>query len=61
MNMLGLITIYERNEGITAGRYHEYELDVPLPAVIEVLLGTTRFKDVANSIQSMVDGTNPQF
>lgn len=60
MNMLGLITIYERNKGITAGRYHEYELDVPLPAVIEVLLGTTRFKDVASSIQSMMDGTNPQ-
>jgi len=30
MNMLGLISVYERNEGLSAGRYHEYELDVPL-------------------------------
>jgi len=29
MNMLGLINLYERNEGLSAGRYHEYELDVP--------------------------------
>ncbi len=36
MNMLGLISVYERNEGLSAGRYHEYELDVPLKAVLDV-------------------------
>jgi len=48
--MLGLINLYERNEGLSAGRYHEYELDVPLKAVLEVLLETTRFEELANII-----------
>ena len=55
MNMLGLISVYERNEGLSAGRYHEYELDVPLKAVLNVLLSTNRFEDVANIIQSTAD------
>lgn len=55
MNMLGLITVYERNEGLSAGRYHEYELDVPLKAVLDVLTSTTRFKEVGNSIQTTAD------
>lgn len=52
MNMLGLICVYERNEGLSAGRYHEYELDVPLNAVLDVLLSTNRFEEIANIIQS---------
>lgn len=52
MHMLGLITVHERNEGLSAGRYHEYELDVPLQAVLEVLLSTNRFKDIAEIIHS---------
>ncbi|WP_254533966.1 orc1/cdc6 family replication initiation protein [Natrinema gelatinilyticum] len=55
MNMLGLITVYERNEGLSAGRYHEYELDVPLKVVLEVLLSTTRFEEIADIIQSTVN------
>ncbi|UHQ95295.1 orc1/cdc6 family replication initiation protein [Haloterrigena alkaliphila] len=55
MNMLGLITVYERNEGLSAGRYHEYELDVPLKSVLDILTSTTRFKEVANSIQTTAD------
>jgi cell division control protein 6 len=55
MNMLGLISIYERNEGLSAGRYHEYELDVPLQAVLEVLLGIDRFEDLAQFIRSTAD------
>lgn len=52
MNMLGLICVYERNEGLSAGRYHEYELDVPLNAVLDVLLSTNRFEEIADIIQS---------
>lgn len=55
MNMLGLISVYERNEGLSAGRYHEYELNVPLKAVLDVLLSTNRFEDVANIIRSTAD------
>lgn len=55
MNMLGLITVNERNEGLSAGRYHEYELDVPLSAVLEVLLLTSRFEEIADIIQSTAD------
>jgi cell division control protein 6 len=51
MDMLGLITVYERNEGLAAGRYHEYELDVPLKAVLNVLLGIDRFEDIAELIK----------
>lgn len=55
MNMLGLIGVYERNEGLSAGRYHEYELDIPLKAVLDVLLSTNRFEDVANVIRDTAD------
>jgi cell division control protein 6 len=58
LNMLGLISVYERNEGISAGRYHEYELDIPLKSVLDVLLSTARFKDVANIIQSAAADNN---
>ncbi|EMA13210.1 MULTISPECIES: orc1/cdc6 family replication initiation protein [Haloarcula] len=58
MNMLGLISVYERNEGLSAGRYHEYELDVPLKAVLDVLLSTSRFEEVANIIQSTAEDNN---
>ncbi|ELZ32385.1 cell division control protein 6 [Halorubrum tebenquichense DSM 14210] len=56
MNILGLTNLYERNEGISAGRYHEYELDVPLKAVLEILLETTRFEELV--IQSAADDNN---
>jgi cell division control protein 6 len=55
MKMLGLLTIYERNEGLAAGRYHEYELDVPMKPVLEVLLSQSRFKDLAELVQSASD------
>jgi len=58
MNMLGLITVYERNEGLSVGRYHEYKLDVPLKAVLAVLLSTTGFKELANIIHSTADDNN---
>ena len=58
MNMLGLINVYERNEGLSAGRYHEYELDVPLNAVLDVLLSTYRFEDIASIIQSTANDNN---
>ena len=55
MNMLGLIGVHERNEGLSAGRYHEYELNIPLKAVLDVLLSTNRFEDVANTIRETAD------
>jgi cell division control protein 6 len=55
MNMLGLTSVYERNEGLSAGRYHEYELDVPLQAVLDVLSQTARFENIAEVIQSTAD------
>jgi cell division control protein 6 len=55
MKMLGLLNIYERNEGLAAGRYHEYELDVPMKPVLEVLLSQSRFKDLAELVQSTSD------
>ncbi|MBX0298300.1 Cdc6/Cdc18 family protein [Haloarcula nitratireducens] len=58
MNMLGLISVYERNEGLSAGRYHEYELDVPLKAVLDVLQSTNRFEEVAGIIQSTAEDNN---
>lgn len=58
MNMLSLISVYKRNEGFSAGRYHEYELNVPLEAVLEVLLSTTQFEDIANIIKSTADDNN---
>jgi cell division control protein 6 len=58
MNMLGLISVYERNEGLSAGRYHEYELNVPLKAVLDVLVSTSRFEEVANIIQSTAEDNN---
>jgi cell division control protein 6 len=58
MNMLGLISVHEQNEGLSAGRYHEYELDVPLKSVLEVLLATNRFEEIADIIQSTADDNN---
>ncbi|WP_224450416.1 orc1/cdc6 family replication initiation protein [Haloprofundus salilacus] len=58
LNMLGLINVYERNEGLSAGRYHEYELNLPLDAVLNVLLSVSRFEEIANSIQSNASQNN---
>jgi cell division control protein 6 len=55
MNMLGLIRVHERNEGLSAGRYHEYELDVPLKTVLDVLRSTNRFENVADVVYSTAD------
>jgi len=52
LNMLGLVNVYERNEGANAGRYHEYELDIPLSSVLEVLGETRRFREIAEPIHS---------
>lgn len=54
LSMLGLIRVYERNEGLSAGRYHEYELDVPLRAVLNVLRSTNRFEGIADTIEANV-------
>jgi cell division control protein 6 len=58
MNMLGLINVHERNEGLSAGRYHEYEVDVPLTVVLDVLLSTSRFEELADIIKSTADDNN---
>jgi len=50
MNLLGLINLYERNKELSTGRYLEYELDVPLKSVLEILLETTRFEELVNII-----------
>jgi len=58
MNMLGLISVYEQNEGLSAGRYHEYELDLPLKPVLEVLVSTNRFEEIAKTIQTIANDKN---
>jgi len=58
MNMLGLISVHEQNEGLSAGRYHEYQLDVALKTVLEVLFSINRFEEPANTIQSIADEHN---
>ena len=58
MNMLGLITVHEQNEGLSAGRYHEYELTIPLKPVLEVLHSVTRFKELADIVQSTAAENN---
>jgi cell division control protein 6 len=50
MSMLGLVTVYERNEGLNAGRYHEYELSVPLDSVLDVLDEEPRFDEVVDIV-----------
>lgn len=55
LNRPGLIDIYERNEGLTAGRYTKYELDVQLAAVLDVLLSIDRFDELAGIIQSAAE------
>jgi len=47
-----------RNAGLSAGRYHEYDLDVPLKAVLEVLLSKSRFEELANIIHSTAEDNN---
>lgn len=51
LSMLGLVTVYERNEGLNAGRYHEYELSVPLDSVLDVLDEESRFDEVVDVVQ----------
>ncbi len=58
MNMLGLITVHEQNEGLSAGRYHEYELAIPLKPVLEVLHSVTRFKPLADIVESTAADNN---
>lgn len=50
LSMLGLVTVYERNEGLNAGRYHEYELSVPLDSVLGVLEEESRFDEVVDVV-----------
>ncbi len=58
MNILGLINVYERNEGLSAGQYHEYELYIPLQTVLEVFQSIGRFEDLAAIIQSTATDNN---
>lgn len=58
MNMLGLISVHKRNEGLSAGRYHEYQLDVPLKMVLDVLQSINRFENVAKAIHSIADNND---
>lgn len=60
MNMLGLITVHERNEGLSAGRYHEYELGIPLEVVIEVLSSTPRFEELAELVETLASTPDDQ-
>lgn len=50
LSMLGLVTVYERNEGLNDGRYHEYELSVPLDSVLGVLEEESRFEEVVDVV-----------
>lgn len=56
--MLGLVTVYERNEGLKAGRYHEYELSVPLNIVLTVFNKESRFADVVDRVQQWAHANN---
>lgn len=51
LSMLGLIDVNERNEGMNSGRYHEYELLVPLKTTLEVLSGEARFDDIVDTVR----------
>lgn len=55
LTMLGLVTVYERNEGLNAGRYHEYELSVQIENVLEVLDEEQRFDNVVDIVQQQVN------
>lgn len=48
MNMVSLISVYEWNEVLYAGRNHRYGPGIPLKIVREILLSTTRFEELAN-------------
>lgn len=52
LKLHSIIDGWEVNNGRGAGRYSQYELSVPLEQVIAVLKETTRFDDVADSIQT---------
>lgn len=56
MEMLGLTTVYHRNKGRSGGQYYEYDLDVGLDSVLDVLGSTSRFKSVAQAIQATNEG-----
>ncbi|MFC6965214.1 orc1/cdc6 family replication initiation protein [Halocatena marina] len=56
LTMLGLVTVHERNEGLNAGRYHEYELSVQLDSVLEVLSEEQRFDDIVEIVKQQVHG-----
>jgi archaeal cell division control protein 6 len=58
LSMLGLVTVYERNEGLNAGRYHEYELSIPLNSVIDVLEEEPRFENVVTAVQQQARSNN---
>jgi cell division control protein 6 len=51
MDMLGLVEVYERNTGRQDGRYHEYELTVPLDSVLDVLSEDSRFDEMVNVVR----------
>ncbi|GAA0196616.1 Cdc6/Cdc18 family protein [Haladaptatus pallidirubidus] len=52
LKLHSIIDGWKVNNGRGAGRYSQYELSVPLEQVITVLKETTRFDDVADSIQA---------
>lgn len=55
MDMLGLAESNARNEGKRDGRYKEYELDVSLTAVLDVLSDEPRFAEAADGIRDRAD------
>lgn len=58
LTMLGLVTVHERNEGLNAGRYHEYELSVQLDSVLEVLSEEQRFDNIVDIVEQQVHSTD---
>ena len=58
LSMLGIVDVYERNEGLRDGRYYEYELSVALDAVLDVLDDEPRFDDIVTTVREQARTNN---
>lgn len=62
LSMLGIVDVYERNEGLRDGRYYEYELNVVLDSVLDALADALadeqRFADVVETIREQAHVNN---
>lgn len=50
LSLQGFLSVSEQNKGYHGGSYHEYELDVPLSAVLDVLTDVDRLEPVPDRI-----------